>query len=87
MYQIDGNKMSTDYKKLCEKRDYHLAIVEQAAKTFASTRGYDEAKTAKFIECVKGLENDGLTADEHAKLEFLGGYISVVPDATTPANQ
>lgn len=80
MLQIDGNKMTQDYSELCKKRAYHMAIVEQAAKTFASSRGYDETKTAQFVECVKNFETDGLSAEEHAKLAMLESYISEMAD-------
>ena len=80
MISIDREKLLQDYNDLLAKQELGLAEAESAARAFAIQRGYDEEKTAAFIEYVKDNESNVLSKEEELKLNILSAYISIVPD-------
>lgn len=80
MLVVNTEKLLADQAELLAKRDANLAEVEAQAEKYAIERGYDEEKTAKFVAYTKGLEGDGLSSEESAKLDLLTSYIEEVED-------
>lgn len=74
MLKVNEEKLLNDYNELVEKKDNSVAKIEADTKSFAATLGYDEIKTKDLVAFVIGKDN-GLTADENAKLELLSLYI------------
>jgi len=80
MLQVNEEKMLKDYADLVKKQEENLAKIEVDAKAYAATHGYDEDKTARFVEFTQGIEGNGLSDEENKKLEILGSYIDEVED-------
>ena len=74
-FKVNEEKLLRDQAELVAKRDANLAEIEAQAMKYAIERGYDEEKTSKFVAYTKGLEGDGLSLEEKAKLDFLTSYI------------
>lgn len=80
MLQVNEEKMLKDYADLVKKQEENLAKIEVDAKAYAATHGYDEDKTARFVEFTQGIEGNGLSDEENKKLEILGSYIEEVAE-------
>ena len=80
MQKVNEEKLLLDHAGLIVKREEHLAEIEADARLYAASHGYDEEKTEKFVAFTKGLEGDGLSAEDKAKLEILEAYIEEVED-------
>lgn len=85
MLKVNEEKILREYNDLLAKRKIARANIAAAAKSFAMNRGYGEEKTADFVAYVLDTENDGLSASESDKLEFLSDYIDEVPDEVQEA--
>lgn len=75
MLKVNEEKLLGDYEKLVSKRTANLGEIEEQARNYAVSRGYDEGKTAKFVAYTCELEGDGLSNEERFKLTLLESYI------------
>ena len=87
MLQVNSEKLLQDYDNLCKKRSLNREQIEEAARVFAITRGYDEERTAAFVKYVQETEEDGLSDSERAKIELLSEYVEDVTVEEEVANE
>lgn len=80
MFKVNEEKLLNDYKELLDKKENGILKIEEEAKEIAIKRGYDEEKTKKFIDYVKGFEDSGLNKDDELKLLFLQEYVEVLEE-------
>lgn len=80
MLKVNEQKVLADVKALIDKKSENLAKIEVDAKGYATAHGYDEEKTAKFVKFTQELQDNGLSAEETAKLELLSSYIDEVEE-------
>lgn len=80
MLKINTDKMFEDLAVLRTAKMTQLEATEQAARSFAASRYYDEARTSELIKSMQAIEGDGLCATDRAKLNFLETYIEEVDD-------
>ena len=89
MLKVNSEAILHTYRALVDAREAGHAQIEAAARTFAVNRGYDEEKTAAFVDYVSNVEGDGLSDEERATLSILGKFVENVTDeamATEAAN-
>lgn len=80
MLGVNSEKVLQDLKELADKRSQKLDEIEQAAREFAISRGYDEERTEKFVKFAQENEDNGLSVAEKAKLDMLCEYVYEVAE-------
>ena len=80
MLKVNEEKLLHDYRILAAKKHDNLALIEKDAKAYAVAHNYNEAQTAELVICITKLQNNGLSAEESAKLEILADYIEEVAE-------
>ena len=80
MLKVNEEKLLRDYDELVGKRTASLGEIEEQARNYAVSRGYDEEKTAKFVAYTCELEGDGLSTEERFKLTLLESYIEDIEE-------
>lgn len=80
MLKVNEDKILQDHDSLIAKKNENLANIEADAKVYATSHGYDEEKTIKFVKFTQELQGNGLSAEETAKLELLSSYIDEVEE-------
>lgn len=81
MLKVKEQELLQAYNELAEKKKQGQSVTEMDAIAFATTHGYNEEKTKRFVAYVLSDNPNGdLTDEEIVKLEILGKYIEEVAD-------
>ncbi|MCH5315484.1 MAG: hypothetical protein J1E81_06190 [Eubacterium sp.] len=76
--KVNVDKLLADYNALVEKQEKKLGEIDTFAVGIAKQRGWDEDRTARFVEFMESEENNGLSEDDGALLNILDAYVDEV---------
>lgn len=81
--KVNVDKVLADYNALVEKQSAKLAEIDTFAQGIAKQRGWDEERTARFVEFVESEDNNGLSEEDGIRLNILDEYIDEAADDVT----